>query len=94
MAEYILGIDMGTTSMKVAVYDHSGKQQSAAVVEYSLLTPSTNFVEAEPGIYMDAIQKCMDKIRAKGFKDTASCTTVSFSVQGETFFVLDEECSL
>lgn len=92
MAEYILGIDMGTTSMKVAVYDHSGKQQSAAVVEYSLLTPFTNFVEAPPEIYMDAIAKCMDKIREKGFRDTEDCTTVSFSVQGETFFVLDEDC--
>lgn len=93
MTEYILGIDMGTTSMKAAVYDHNGKQQAAAVVEYSLLTPKANFVEAPPEIYMDAIKACMDKIRdVKGFKETADITTVSFSVQGETFFLLDEEC--
>lgn len=92
MAEYILGIDMGTTSMKVAVYDFNGQQQKSAVVEYSLLTPSTNFVEAPCEIYLDAIAKCMDKIRAKGFAETDKCVTVSFSVQGETFFVLDEAC--
>ena len=34
MAEYILGIDMGTTSMKAAVYDTKGNQMKSAVVEY------------------------------------------------------------
>lgn len=91
MEEYILGIDMGTTSMKAAVYDHSGTQKASAVVEYSLLTPATNIVEVEPETYMNAIRGCMDIIRSKGNVDTKQITVVGFSVQGETLIFTDTE---
>ena len=42
----ILGIDIGTTSLKAAVFDCQGAQLASAVVEYSLLTPELNVVEA------------------------------------------------
>lgn len=89
MPEYILGLDIGTTSLKAAVYDHSGTQRAAAVVEYSLLTPSTTFVEAPCGIYMDSIQRCMQKIRQGSAVDTREITAIGFSVQGETLCLLD-----
>lgn len=90
MAELILGIDIGTTSLKAAVYDHLGSQLAAAVVEYTLLTPNTTFVEAPCNIYMDSIKKCMEVISAKGTVNTRDITTVGFSVQGETLCFLDE----
>lgn len=90
MAEYILGIDMGTTSMKTAVFNHKGEKQADAVVEYDLLTPKTNFVEAPCHIYMEAIQKGMEEIAAKGVIDTHKITVVGFSVQGETLCFLNE----
>lgn len=92
MANLILGIDIGTTSLKAAVFDQHGKQLSSAVVEYSLLTPSTNFVEAPCGVYMDSIRKCMEVIRGKGAVDTREVGVVGFSVQGETLCLLDEGC--
>ncbi|MCI9512835.1 MAG: hypothetical protein HFF61_00680 [Oscillospiraceae bacterium] len=90
MAEYILGIDLGTTSLKAAVFDHTGVQQAAAVVEYSLLTPQANFVEAPCGIYLQAMEDAMAEIAGKGTVDTKAITVVGFSVQGETLFLLDE----
>jgi len=90
MEEKILGIDVGTTSLKCAVFDHAGAQKAAAVVEYSLETPRPNFVEAPCGVYMDSIKKCMEIIRAKGV-DTREITVVGFSVQGETLCLLDGE---
>lgn len=89
MAEYILGIDAGTTSMKAAVFDHKGNRKAVSVVEYSLITPSTNIVEAEPGVYMDAIETCMKQIRESGGIRTEDITVVGFSVQGETMLFLD-----
>lgn len=89
MAELILGIDIGTTSLKTAVFDYSGTKLADAVVEYSLLTPSTAWVEAPCGVYMDSVVRCMEKIREKGV-DTRRVTTVGFSVQGETLCLLDE----
>ena len=89
MSDLILGIDVGTTSLKAAAYDYEGVQQAAAVVEYSLLTPETNTVEAPCGVYMDSIKTCMEKIREKGV-DTKRIGVVGFSVQGETLCLLDE----
>lgn len=92
MTEYILGIDMGTTSMKAAVFDHKGQKQAEAVVEYDLLMPETKYVEVPCHVYVGAIKECMQKISSKGNIDTKNITAVGFSVQGETFCLLDENC--
>lgn len=89
MSELILGIDIGTTSLKAAVFDRSGAQKAVAVVEYSLLTPQPNIVEAPCGIYMDSIRKCMQIIAGQGAVNTRDITVVGFSVQGETLCLLD-----
>lgn len=91
MPELILGLDIGTTSLKAAVFDHSGQQKASAVVEYSLLTPSTNFVEAPCEVYMDSMKECMRIISQSGEVDTKDVTVVGFSVQGETLCLLDED---
>ena len=46
MEKMILGIDIGTTSLKAAVFNQQGEQLAAAVVEYTLLTPGPQLVEA------------------------------------------------
>lgn len=92
MANLILGIDIGTTSVKAAVFDHAGTQKASAVVEYSLLTPGANFVEAPCNIYLDSIIECMKNIAAKKVIDTRDITVMSFSVQGETLCFLGEDC--
>ena len=58
MATLILGIDIGTTSLKTAVFTDRGEKVSSAIKEYSLLTPELNVVEAPCGVYMDSIQAC------------------------------------
>ena len=45
MEKLILGVDIGTTSLKAAVFDLQGVQLASAVVEYTLLTPELNVVE-------------------------------------------------
>lgn len=93
MSELILGIDIGTTSLKAAVFDQLGALKAAAAVEYSLLTPQTNIVEAPCGVYMESIQKCMASISEKGAVNLRDITVVGFSVQGETLCLLDENGS-
>ena len=93
MSGLILGIDVGTTSLKTAVFDQSGVQQASAVVEYDLLTPKTNFVEAPCDIYMDSIMAGMDKIRRSTEVDTRKIDVVGFSVQGETLCLLDRDAN-
>ena len=78
MAELILGIDIGTTSLKAAVYNHRGSQLAASVVEYTLITPDTVTVEAPCSIYMEAIQQCMEIICEKGTVNTRDITVIGF----------------
>ena len=97
MSELILGIDIGTTSLKAAVFDHAGTQKAAGnaidlTLVDALLTPQTNIVEAPCNIYMESIQKCMQVIASKGTISTRDITVVGFSVQGETLCLLDSDC--
>ncbi len=89
MGEYILGIDVGTTALKAAVFDCQGVRQAIAVVEYALLTPDITTVEAPCDIYMDSIRKGLAEISAAGRIDTRDIDVVGFSVQGETLCFLD-----
>lgn len=91
MNELILGLDIGTTSLKAAVYDHNGLQKASAIVEYNLLTPGTNIVEAPCGIYMDSIKKCMKIISGQKVINTRDITVVGFSVQGETLCIIGQD---
>ncbi|MEG2677057.1 MAG: FGGY family carbohydrate kinase [Oscillospiraceae bacterium] len=90
MAEYILGIDIGTTSLKTAVFDHSGAKKASALVEYLLETPKKNIVEVSCDVYMDSIIKCLSIIEKEGMVNLSDITCVGFSVQGETLCFLDE----
>ncbi len=88
MPELILGLDIGTTSLKAAVYDCEGKQVALAVVEYSLLTPGNKFVELPCGVYLDSIKSCMELLSRDGAIDTRDISVIGFSVQGETLCFL------
>lgn len=90
MADLILGIDLGTTSVKTAVFKYNGEQLASAITEYSLLTPGTNFVELPCDVYINSIAKCLGDLRGKKGIDTRKIKVVGFSVQGETLCFLDE----
>ena len=84
MAELILGIDIGTTSLKTAVFDYTGQKISSAIMEYSLLTPELNVVEAPCDIYMESIRACLSAMKNAGGLHLQDITTIGFSVQSET----------
>lgn len=48
MNPLIAGIDLGTTAMKIAIFDTKGKIQGNATIEYQLYTPQSYFVESDP----------------------------------------------
>ena len=91
MAELILGIDIGTTSLETAVFTSTGQKVASAIMEYSLLTPELNVVEAPCGIYMESIQACLAAMGQAGGVCLEDISTIGFSVQSETMLFLDEE---
>lgn len=90
MAELILGIDIGTTSLKTAVFTRGGQKLASAIMEYTLLTPELNMVEAPCHIYMHSIRECLKFVGKDGGVCLDDISTIGFSVQGETLLFLDE----
>ena len=86
---YLLGIDIGTTSVKAVIFDDGGRRISRAVEEYSLETPKPDFVELDPEVYwrscVNAVRKAIGKA---GEHDEVKA--VSVSSQGETLISLDD----
>ncbi|MDR1292326.1 MAG: xylulose kinase [Clostridiales Family XIII bacterium] len=55
--EYVLGIDMGTTSVKVGVFDTSGAVVASADAAYPLYTPRSGWAEQDPDEWWAAVCK-------------------------------------
>lgn len=75
-SEYLLGIDIGTSSCKTILVNYQGDIVRETVVEYPLLVPQTGWVEQHPEDWWRAVKKSVkdllseinnkEKIRAIG----------------------------
>ena len=92
MNPLIAGIDLGTTAMKIAIFDTKGKIQGNATIEYQLYTPQSYFVESDPTIYMAAIEKGFKQLEEQGV-NLNEVTAIGFSLQSETMFFVDGNCN-
>lgn len=83
----LLGIDIGTTSLKAAVFDGNGKRLALTSRDYTLNTyPDTGFIEFDPEEYITICKSALDELTAKCGKIDA----ISVDTQGETLILTDE----
>ncbi len=87
----LLGIDAGTTSLKAVLYNDKGIPVASGSVEYNLLTPRPNIVEASPDIYWNSLQFVMKEIVSKLGVSKIDINAIAVSSQSETFVVLDSD---
>ncbi|GKH30807.1 hypothetical protein MCI89_06575 [Muricomes sp. OA1] len=87
----LMGLDLGTTAMKIALFDEQGKILAFSTQEYDLLTPQTNYVEEKPEVYWKAFQDGIADLRSQYFLSEVTEIAMAMSAQGETLFVLDRE---
>ncbi len=55
MATYLLGIDIGTSACKVALFSAQGAVQAAATSEYPVHYPHPSWAEQDPNAWWDAV---------------------------------------
>ena len=55
MKSYLLGIDIGTSACKVAVFDRNGKVLAAASGDYPVYYPQEGWAEQNPEEWWDAV---------------------------------------
>ncbi|MBE7025852.1 MAG: hypothetical protein E7408_07360 [Ruminococcaceae bacterium] len=81
---YLLGVDIGTTSLKAAVYDEKGREKGSIHLEYTLNSHG-DFVEFDPEEYWKMFLKAYDTL-SEGIQIDA----LSVDTQCETLILADE----
>lgn len=89
--DYLLTIDIGTTSIKVGLFTTEGKLKSLSTQEYTLLTPSPNVVELSADTYWIALSKGIREVLEKSEINPESILALSLSSQAETLICVDKK---
>ena len=86
--KYLIGIDIGTSGTKSALFDLDGNVLASATEEYPLYQPQNGWAEQEPSDWWDAVKKTLKKITPAA-KDGSICG-VGLSGQMHGLVMLDE----
>ena len=87
--DYVLGVDLGTTAVKVALFDRNGRAAAACTREYSLSTPSPLIVELEVELYWRAFREGVVRVMADAGVAPQVVRCLGISAQGETLIAVD-----
>ena len=94
MAQYLLGIDEGTTGCKTCIFDVDGKLISMDYREYPSYYPHSGWVEQVPEDITPALfASCRAAVETSGV-DPKEIAAMSISSQGSVIGLLDGEGQL
>ncbi len=87
----LLGLDLGTTGCKAAVYDDSGNVLGDSYLEYGLITLSSVMIEQDPQAWWDLTCQAVHQALAASDVDRSDVRAVAVSSQGISFVLLDAD---
>jgi xylulokinase len=85
----LLGIDVGTTSVKAAVYDVAGTRLAGAGREYRLHHPAPDRVEIDPATWWEAAVAAVREALATPGVAAGAVAAIGVSSQGESVTAVD-----
>ncbi|MBR7160206.1 MAG: xylulokinase [Clostridia bacterium] len=88
MSNTYLGIDLGTSGVKVLLVDRRGEILASTSQDYPICYPQDGWSEQDPDLWLEAVDKCIDRIFAT--HDRLSVKGVSFAGQMHGLVALDE----
>lgn len=91
MGEYLLGIDIGTSACKVAVFDRKGKVISAENADYPVYYPHTGWAEQNAEDWYAGVCRALKKIWEKGNASPTDISAVGIDGQGWSAIAIDKE---
>jgi xylulokinase len=83
--QFFLGLDIGISTVKVALFDGAGEIQALESDEY-LVMPEGDVVEADPEIYWTPMARSIQRLLKAWGGDPETITAVSISSHGETVY--------
>ena len=87
----LMGLDLGTTALKLALFDTNGKVLATSTREYDLITPQVSYVEEDPEVYWEEFKKGVCDLKAKHPIEAGDEIAFAISAQGETLFCMDKD---
>lgn len=87
----ILAYDVGTTALKCALHDLSGKVIAKASVEYQLIALDADSVEMEVETYWTAFKSAVASVIRESNINPRNIKALGVSAQGETLIVVDKD---
>ena len=90
MKELLLGIDVGTTSIKASLYTPDHRQVVSGCENYSLETPREGYVEFPAKRYWDIVCGLTRKVAETAVEAGHIVSALALSCQGETLICLDK----
>lgn len=89
--QLLVGLDIGTTAMKVALFNQKGSLLAVSTQEYDLITPMANYVEETPEVYWKAFCDSLNDLKNQHPIGKTDQIALAMSAQGETLLFLDKE---
>jgi len=86
-----MAIDLGTSTLKIAIFNTDGKVASSSSIEHSLSYPGKNMVENDLEKYWEAIARLLKKTLNSLDDDPSNILAISLSSQGETIVPVDKD---
>ena len=86
---YILGVDLGTSSLKGVVFDRNGNFIDEASSSYDVLNPKKGYSEQDPNSWIKALDDVIESLNQK-IKLNESLVAISFSGQMHSLVLLDD----
>ena len=90
----LIGLDIGTTALKAAVFDTAGGLLAVSTQEYTLITPQVNYVEESGEVYWKALKDAVTDLNRQYPLAGEEEAALAISAQGETLFFLDRDGKL
>ena len=90
MAEYLLGIDVGTSACKVAVFDKTGSVIASETGAYNVYYPQSGYVEQKPEEWREVIYKAIKNILASGKVRAGDIKSVGIDGQSWSAICIDK----
>ena len=92
MASTVIGIDMGTTAVKVMVFDLTGRKLSDSYVEYPISSPYPGWAEQDARLLWERLLYGMDvALQQLTAEQKAGVKALSLSTQRSTMVPVDRE---
>lgn len=90
MSNYIMGVDIGTSSTKAVLFDQTGNILTQYAVHYELTTDIDGKAEQNPSEIFAAVVEAIRGVMLKSKLDQDELKAVSFSAAMHSLLLIDE----